>query len=109
MTIRHGPRVERTEHASLPDAVEALRQEAEEIRSEGELARVRMLRTFEAADRVNARLELSCGGWLRRREAGIDVMGDGSLVPYRGGIARRRLHPGDSEDAADAVRSALEA
>jgi len=56
---------------------------------------------------VQARLELSAGGLLRGREAGLDVMGDGALVPYVGVIRKRRLEPGRGQSAFDAVREAL--
>ena len=44
---------------------------------------------------------------VRGREAGIDVMGDGALVPYAGVVRKRRLEPRDGETAFDAVREAL--
>jgi hypothetical protein len=67
-----------------------------------------MIRTYEPAQRVRARLELSVGGFLRRRDAGVDVMGDGRLVPYTGGVSRRELEPADAGSPYDAVREALE-
>jgi hypothetical protein len=66
-----------------------------------------MLREFEPGERVAARLELSTGGWLRGREAGVDVMGDGGLVAYVGGLGRSHLEPRGDETAFDAVRRAL--
>jgi hypothetical protein len=56
---------------------------------------------------VHARLELSAGSLLRGREAGLDVMGDGALVPYTGVIRKRRLEPGRDQSAYEAVREAL--
>ena len=50
------------------------------------------------------RVELSTGGWLRGRDAGVDVMGDGTLVPYAGGLSKRKL---DSDSPFDAVREEL--
>jgi hypothetical protein len=66
-----------------------------------------MLRRFEPSQRVAARLEISTGGWLRGHAAGVDVMGDGSVVPFRGGMARSELEPRRGESAFDAVRRAL--
>jgi hypothetical protein len=66
-----------------------------------------MLRRFEAGERVAARLELSAGGWLRSREVGLDVMGDGELVPYAGAIRKRQLAPDRDQDAFDTIREAL--
>jgi hypothetical protein len=67
-----------------------------------------MLREFTPAQRVAARIEIATGGWLRGRAAGLDVMGDGSLVPYAGGVRRRKLEPRAGESEVDAVRRELE-
>ena len=53
-----------------------------------------MLREFEPSDRVAARLEVSTGSVFRGRSAGIDVMGDGSIVAFTGGVGRRPLEAG---------------
>jgi hypothetical protein len=66
-----------------------------------------MIRTYEPGQRVKARLEISTGGWLRRNDAGIDVMGDGRLVAYAGGVRRRELEPARGESIYDAVWGAL--
>jgi hypothetical protein len=78
------------------------------VRREGPLEEVSILRKFEPESRVAARLEISSGSLLRRRDAGVDVMGDGTLVTYRGGVRRRELCRGrDLAPALDAVRSQL--
>ena len=66
-----------------------------------------MLRNFEAGDRVAARIEISTGGWLRGSAAGVDVMGDGTIVAFRGGVTRTPLEPRGNESAFDAVRRQL--
>jgi hypothetical protein len=66
-----------------------------------------MLRDFDPGQRVAARLELAAGGWLRGREAGVDVMGDGSLVAYSGTIRKRTLDSPGAESPVEAVRAAL--
>ena len=66
-----------------------------------------MLRSFEPGDRVAARLEISAGGVLRGRAAGIDLMGDGSLVAYAGGIGRRALEAEGDETPVDTLRREL--
>jgi hypothetical protein len=108
LTVRHGPKVERETFETLDDAVEFLERRAEEVRREGPLEETGALRDFEAGQRVHARIELSTGGVFRGREAGLDVMGDGALVPYTGVIRKRRLKPPDGETAFDAVRDALQ-
>jgi hypothetical protein len=99
--------VKRKGFASLDEAVEALERHAREIRGEGPLPEIGALRDFEPGQRVHARLELSTGGLVRGREAGLDVMGDGALVPYAGVVRKRRLEPRDGETPFDAVREAL--
>ena len=78
-----------------------------EVRREGPLERANALRDYEPGQRVHARLELSTGGVLRGREAGLDVMGDGALVPYMGVVRKRKLEPSGNQSAFDAVREAL--
>jgi hypothetical protein len=80
---------------------------ADEVRAEGPLESVKSLRDFEPSERVAARIELSTGGWLRRREAGVDVMGDGGMIAFAGGMHRRQLGARDGESAFDAVRREL--
>jgi hypothetical protein len=100
--------VHRESFASLDDAIEAMEERCREIRGAGPLEEFRALSDFEPAQRVHARIELSTGGVLRGREVGIDVMGDGALVPYTGVIRKRRLEPPDGETAFEAVRDALQ-
>jgi hypothetical protein len=107
LTVRHGSGVERQSFDALDEAIGAMERRSREIRGEGPLEKVNALRDFEPGQRVHARLELSTGGVLRGREAGIDVMGDGALVPYRGVVRRRRLEPGSDQSAFGAVREAL--
>jgi hypothetical protein len=103
LTIRHGPRVRRESFDDLDHAVTAMEQAVAEVRGEGPLESMKMLRDFEPGDRVAARIELSTGRWLRGREAGVDVMGDGSVVAYAGGMGRRQLEPRDDESPCEAV------
>jgi hypothetical protein len=99
LTIRHGPKVERERFDSLDDAIAGMRARAEAIRADGPLDSVKAFREYEPGQRVAGRVELSTGGWLRGRDAGVDVMGDGTLVPYAGGISKRKLDAGSPFDA----------
>jgi hypothetical protein len=108
LTVRHGSRVQRERFDDLDEALAALERACEGVREQGPLSEVKMLRDFEPGERVAARVELSTGGMLRGRDAGIDVMGDGALVAYAGGIRRETLEPGAGESHYDAVRRALE-
>jgi hypothetical protein len=68
-----------------------------------------MLREFEPGQRVAARLEISTGRWLRGRAVGVDVMGDGNVVAFEGGMTRNELELRRGESAFDAVRRELAA
>lgn len=107
LTIRHGPSVDRESHSTLEEAITALRAHTERIREQGGLGEVAAFHTYEPGDRVNARLEISTGRALRSRDAGIDVMGDGGLVPFRGGVTRKPLQPAPGETAYEVVEAAL--
>lgn len=107
VTVRHGSEVSREQFVSLDEALEALRRNAEAIRSEGPLDGVSSLRDFEPAEQVHARLEISTGRLLRGRDAGLDVMGDGSLVPYRGTLRRTALEPRGGQSPFEAIGEAL--
>ena len=109
LTVRHGSEVKREELDSLDEAIAELGRRAEAIREEGPIEGVSMFREYEPGQRVHARLELTGPGRLRRPEAGLDVMGDGRLVPYRGAIFKHRLEPADGASAYEAVRAALSA
>lgn len=107
LTVREGGSVDREQHSSLEDVIAALEHRVEALRAAPDLPTVKMLREFSAEQRVRARLEIAAGKRLRRREAGVDVMGDGSVVPYRGGTFKRHLDPPEGVSYSDAVREAL--
>jgi hypothetical protein len=108
LTVRHGSDVDHASYDGLDDAVAAMRARALEIRSEGPVKAVSALRDFGPEDQVHARLQLSGGAWLRKRIAGIDVRGDGTFMPYRGGVRREELDPTHHETPFDLVRETLE-
>ena len=85
-----------------------MQAQVERIRAGTDLASVKMLREFEPSERVAARLEISTGSIFRGRSAGIDVMGDGSIVAFAGGVARRPLEPEASEPPYAAIARELE-
>jgi hypothetical protein len=103
LTVRDGPKVERERFETLDAAMDALRDRTHVIVAEGRLGSAHGFKEYEPHERVRARLQVSSGGWMRGREAGIDVMGDGHLVPFVGAIRRRAL----DGDPFDAVTTAL--
>ena len=86
----------RETHETLDDAVAALERHAKDIRAGGPLPERKMLRTFEAGRQVAGRIEISTGGFFRGgKDAGVDVMGDGTFVAFEGGMRREHIDLGD--------------
>jgi hypothetical protein len=109
LTVRHGPEVEHSSFEDLGEAVAAMRERALELRSEGPARPVNSLRRFEPRQQVQARLQLSGRGRLfHKPTAGVDLRGDGSFVPFAGGVTREELDPTDRDTPFDLVRETLE-
>ena len=107
LTIRHGSEVHKARFYSLDEAIDAMRTEAAAIVRRGPLERKVGFREYDPAEQVAARLAIWAGGMLRGREAGIDVMGDGALIPYTGVVHRRILEGRSPDRAIEAVAEAL--
>ncbi len=84
-----------------------MRRWALAIRAEGPVRAVSSLRDYGPGDQVHARLQLSGRGRLRKPTAGVDVRGDGTFVPFAGGVRREELDPTDYDTPFDAVRENL--
>jgi hypothetical protein len=109
LTVRHGSEVSHQSFADLDEAVAAMRRRAMAIRAEGPVSGASMLREFEPADQVHARLQLHGRGLLRKPSAGVDVRGDGNFRPYRGTFRRTELDPTEYDTPFDVVRETLAA
>jgi hypothetical protein len=109
LTVRYGSDVSHEGFDSLDEAVAAMRERALAIRAEGPARPVSSLRDFAPRDQVQARLQLSGRGLLRKPIAGIDVRGDGAFVPFRGGVGREELDPSGHDTPFELVRETLEA
>jgi hypothetical protein len=107
--VRHGSEVSHESFDELGAAVAAMRARALAIRSEGPVRAVQSLRDFAPGDQVHARLQLRGGGLLRKSVAGVDVRGDGTFVPFKGGVVREELDPSEHDTPFDLVRETLEA
>jgi hypothetical protein len=108
LTVRAGAEVDHDGFDDLGEAVAAMRERALRIRAEGPPKTTKLVRTFKPADQVKARLELSGRGLLHKPVAGVDVRGDGTFVPYRGGLRREELDPSNHDTPFDLVRETLE-
>jgi hypothetical protein len=108
LTVRHGSDVSHERFEDLDKAVAEMRRRAMAIRAEGPSKPVSALRDFGPEQQVHARLQLTGKGLWRRLVAGIDVRGDGTFMPFRGGVMREELDPTAYETPFDAVQASLE-
>jgi hypothetical protein len=108
LTVRKGSEVEHAGFDDLDAAVAAMRERALEIRAEAAPKAASLLGTYGPEEQVQARLQLAGRGLLHRPVAGIDVRGDGTFVPYRGGVGRDELDPSAHDTPFDLVRETLE-
>ena len=107
LTVRSGPKVERLRFENLDEAVLELENQLKAVRSQGPLGSAKMFREYQPGQRVQARAEISGGGLLRSTTAGVDLMGDGTFVPFKGSVLRRPLEVDDAGPF-EAVRLTLQ-
>jgi hypothetical protein len=100
--VRRTGRTEKTRHATLEEALDALERELRVLTTRNVPRAERVLgRTYEPEAQVTARGEVRGPGGLR---AGIDVRGDGEAQAFTGRVVRRPVAPRDREDAYAALR-----
>lgn len=107
VTVRHASEVKRERVASLGQALELVRGAADRTLREGGLKGISALRDFEPDQRVHTRIEVTAPGILRSAGAGLDVMGDRTLVAYRGVIRKIPLEADSLDEAIERLREAL--
>lgn len=109
LTVRSGPRVQRSRFDRLDQALDAIEARARELAGSapGEAIDVRYKR-FEAIERVAARIELAGPERLIPSvRAGVDVRGDGSAVAYLGRMRRQAVKQRKGESPYRALRRTL--
>jgi hypothetical protein len=109
LTVRAGPRVERSRFDELGAALDAAEQRARELASRAPRAAVDVkVRRFEPIQQVVARIELAGPQrLLPSARGGVDVRGDGSTEAYVGSIRREVIKQRKGETAYKALRRAL--
>ncbi|HWI06648.1 MAG TPA: hypothetical protein VNT54_03945 [Solirubrobacteraceae bacterium] len=109
VTIRVGPKVTRSRHQTVGEAVDALERELTTLGPAGRReARKALTRDYGPDAQVSARGELAGPSRLRPRvRAGADVRGDGSIEIYHGKVQRRLVERARREDPFDALRRVL--
>ncbi len=107
VTERHGSEVTKGKFDTLDEALEHARDRVDVALREGRLGTVSMLREFTPDVRVQARIEIGADRFFGGAEAGVDVMGDGAVIAYRGGINREALDADTLDEAFEELREAL--
>ena len=110
LTARISGKVEHERFDDFEAALDALERRGHALQgqADAEVVGGSLMRRFEPEDQVTARLELSTGRFTHKRAAGIDVRGDGTFMPYRGGLRREELDPSGHDTPFDLVRETLE-
>ncbi len=110
LTVRDGPRFERTHFAALPEALDALEHRLQELAPDAQRGAVQFARRrYEPARQVAVRAELiGPGGLLSRPHGGVDLRGDGSAEAYVGRVKRRLVELRADETPYAGLRRELE-
>ena len=109
LTVRHGSKVGREKFATLDEALAEARERVQEVRREDRLPAITVFRKHTPDQRVAARIEISGPGLIRSPEAGIDVMGDGSVIAYTGTIRKEPIQADSLDQAVEFLAAALAA
>ena len=111
VTIRVGPKITRSRHDSLEEALDELEVRLTTLGPAGRReTRKALSREYEPRAQVAARGELSGPSRINPAvRAGADVRGDGSIEVYRGRVRRELIAPERGERPFDALRRTLEA
>jgi hypothetical protein len=111
LTVRTGPKVERSRFSELGAALDAAERRARELAGATPAGSVNAgYRQFDPAEQVAARIELT--GPQRRLAsvcAGIDVRGDGSTQAYIGRVRKAHVEQLAGETVCGALRRVVEA
>ncbi len=109
LTVRAGPKVQRTRFDSLEAALDAAEQRGRELVKTALRPAVDVkVRRFEPIQLVAARIEVAGPERLfPSSRGGIDVRGDGSVEAFVGGVRREVVKQRGNESAYGALRRAL--
>jgi hypothetical protein len=110
VVVRNGAKVERHTAATLDDALRTLEDYGRGLAAQPRRREVDLgVRTFEPADQVAARVEVSGPQrWRPDVKAGIDVRGDGKVQAWTGAPRRERVEAQEQESPYDALRRMLQ-
>jgi hypothetical protein len=109
VTVRAGPRVERTSYGDRDQALEALEHRARDLADAAPRSVLDLrYKRYEPEQQVSARIELAGPERLLPTvRAGVDIHGDGSIAAFKGRVRRQLIEPRKGESATQALRRAL--
>jgi hypothetical protein len=109
LTVRAGPRVQRSRFEQLSDALDAAESRARELAGHAPRKAVDIRsRRFDPIQQVAARIEVSGPQRvLASVSGGLDVRGDGSTEAYVGRVQREVVQQRKGETAFTALRRAV--
>jgi hypothetical protein len=109
VTVRDGPRVERTTFPDRDQALDAVQGRAQQLARAAPRRTLDMkYRRYEPAQQVSARIEVAGPERLLPSvRAGLDIRGDGSIEAFKGRVRRQLIEPRQGESATQALRRAL--
>ncbi|HEY8581881.1 MAG TPA: hypothetical protein VIL49_03010 [Capillimicrobium sp.] len=108
LTVRSGPKVDVSRHASRDAALDALAGAAGEAGDVRRGATKAFVRDIQPGAQVPVRLEVSGPQRLLARvRGGVDLRGDGSAQAWTGRLSKQVVEPVGGESAVDALRRAL--
>jgi hypothetical protein len=110
IVTRNGATVTRERAATLAEALELVERYGRGLAAQPRRSAVDLrFRTFSPGEQVAARVEVSGPQrWRPATRAGIDVRGDGSVVPWIGRESRAPVEVEEAESPYDALRRALQ-
>jgi hypothetical protein len=109
LTVRNGPRVERTRFDTLEQALQVLEHQITELAPGARRRSLQIAgRRYDPARQVAVRVEITGpGGRGGRARGGIDLRGDGSAEAYTGRLRRTLLELQAGESPCEGLRTAL--
>jgi hypothetical protein len=109
LTVRRGPKVERTRFAELDAALDMAERRVQELAAGSADSSVNAgYRRFAPAEVVAARVELSGPQrLLPSAHAGVDIRGDGSTEAYTGRVRKAHVETCADESISQALRRVL--
>jgi hypothetical protein len=112
LTVRNGPKVQRSRYPDLERALDALERRGEALATDAGNAPQRPVdagvKRFDPVQQVAARIEIAGPERLLPSvRGGVDVRGDGSIEAYTGRVRREVVEQRKNESAYRALRRAL--